>query len=70
MADIKYEVWCPRCEFEKIYDEEAEAPKECPVCGKLHIWREPYLICDCGQKVYLRDIINTCKCGKVYDNVK
>lgn len=64
--NIQYEVWCPLCEFEKVYESGAEAPFACPGCGKLHIWREQFVICDCGRKVYLREDINTCQCGKVY----
>lgn len=68
MEKLHCEIWCQNCNYEKDYEDENDAPFECPECGEqLH--RDCYVICEeCGEKVYTRNFTNECECGALYNH--
>lgn len=65
--EVKYEMWCPNCNKEYIEESENERCYECPQCGG-RVYRDRFLICECGKIVYLQEFTNECECGKLYNS--
>ena len=63
--EVRVEFYCRDCGHEMT----SEYPEyECPVCGSTDVFKTRYLICDCGEKVYLGGFTNECcECGKLYN---
>lgn len=40
---------------------------ERPMCKSDNVTNTEYLVCDCGQRVYLHSHTNFCKCGRLYN---
>lgn len=58
------ECYCRSCEHEEAIEYRAF---ECPVCGSKDLWIGRFIVCDCGEKVYVNRFTNECSnCGRLY----
>ena len=64
MKKIYYDFYCSECESGGVSE---ERPFDCPDCNNESIFCVEFVVCDCGERVYIPNFTNVCKCGKLYN---
>lgn len=65
MKKVSNELYCRKCGHD-FWTEHSEG--ECPECGSNDVYNSRFLICDCGETIYLNGMTNEClECGRLYN---
>lgn len=65
MKVLQNEFYCRDCESQGVTEHHI---RECPKCGSDDLYNASFVICDCGEIVYLNGFTNECcECGQLYN---